>query len=204
MKLKTLKFHIAFFTLALLMAMPCHAMTLDAALDVVQNKYRSLSTLSATFVQSTKLKLLNKTVKTTGTLSLKKPGKLRIAYDDANAKNYISDGKTLWVVDKATQQTDKFKIGSSEIPKEALTFLNGFGDIRETFGVATWDVTKKGLIEFQLVPEKPTTYTALDTTFSADGILQNLTIHNRSGNVSHYEFSQTVENAPLSDSLFRP
>jgi len=180
-------------------------MSLDDAIDIVQNKYRSLNTLSATFTQSTRLKLLNKNVTSTGTLELKKPGKMRIAYDDAHGKIYISDGKILWVADKATHQADKYKIGASEVPKEALTFLNGFGDIRETFGVATWSADKiktKGIM-LQLVPQKETSYTALDATFSADGILTQLTIYNRSGNTSHYRFSQITENMPLSDNLFR-
>lgn len=178
------------------------AATLDGVLDTIQNKYRSLTTLSARFTQTTTVKLLGKTVKATGTLELKKPGKLRIAYDDPNGKTYISNGKTLWVVDKATQQTDTFKVGSSEVPKEALTFLNGFGDIRLTYGVNTWTTEKNGDATLQLVPMTPTSYTALDGTFSKDGILQKLAIHNRSGNVSRYVFADIQENPALSDSQF--
>lgn len=179
-----------------------HAATLDGVLDTVQNKYRSLATLSARFTQTTKIELLGKTVTSTGTLELKKPGKLRIAYDDPNGKTYISNGKMLWVVDKATKQTDTFKIGSSEVPKEALTFLNGFGDIRTTYGVNTWTSEKNGSATLQLVPMVHTSYTALDGTFSKTGILQKLAIHNRSGNISRYTFSDFQENPTLQDSQF--
>lgn len=174
-----------------------HAATLDQVLDTIQSKYQRLNTLSARFTQTTKLELLGKTVTTTGTLQLKKPGKMRIEYDDARGKTYISNGKTLWVVDKATKQTDTFKIGSSAVPKEALTFLNGFGDIRSTYGVLNWS----GL-SMRLVPMTATSYTALDATFRPDGILQKLAIHNRSGNISRYSFSDIQENPPLPDSQF--
>lgn len=190
-----------FLTLAL-SCVTVHAATLDGVLDTVQNKYRSLATLSARFTQTTKIELLGKTVTSTGALELKKPGKLRIAYDDPNGKTYISNGKTLWVVDKATKQTDTFKIGSSEVPKEALTFLNGFGDIRTTYGVNTWTAGKNGSATLQLVPMVSTSYTALDGTFSKDGILQKLTIYNRSGNISRYVFSDVQENPPLADAGF--
>lgn len=178
------------------------AATLDGVLDAIQNKYRSLTTLSARFTQTTAVELLGKTVKSTGTLELKKPGKLRITYDDPNGKTYISNGKTLWVVDKATQHTDAFKVGSSEVPREALTFLNGFGDIRTTYGVNTWTTEKNGDATVQLVPMTQTSYTALDGTFRKDGILQRLAIHNRSGNVSRYVFSEIQENQNLPDSRF--
>lgn len=179
-----------------------HAATLDHVLDTIQSKYQHLNTLSAKFTQTTKLELLGKTVTTTGTLQLKKPGKMRIDYDDARGKSYISDGKTLWVADKATQQTDTFKIGSSEVPKEALTFLNGFGDIRESYGVNTATAHKDGSTTLRLVPMTATSYTALDGTFRRDGILQKLAIHNRSGNISRYTFSDIQENPPLADSAF--
>jgi chaperone LolA len=179
-----------------------HAATLDQVLDTIQTKYQRLTTLSAKFTQTTQLELLNKTVTTTGTLQLKKPGKLRIDYDDARSKTYISNGKTLWVMDKATKQTDSFKIGSSEVPKEALTILNGFGAMRESYGVHTATANKDGRTTLRLVPMTATSYTALDATFRPDGILQKLAIHNRSGNISRYTFSDIQENPPLEDAAF--
>ncbi len=184
-------------TVLLLTSVSAHAATLDQVLDTIQSKYQHLTTLSARFTQTTKLEVLGKTITSTGTLQLKKPGKMRIDYDGATGKSYISNGKTLWVVDKATKQTDSFKIGSSEVPKEALTFLNGFGDIRTTYGVDAW----KGW-GMRLIPMKPTSYTALGTTFRPSGILQELTIYNRSGNVSRYLFSDIQENTDLPDSQF--
>lgn len=183
--------------LLLVLATPLHAATLDQVLDTIQSKYQHLTTLSARFTQTTKLEVLGKTVTSTGTLQLKKPGKMRIDYDGDTGKSYISNGKTLWVSDKATKQTDTFKIGSSEVPKEALTFLNGFGDIRSTYGVDDW----KGW-SMRLIPMKATSYTALGSTFRPDGILQALTIYNRSGNISRYTFSDIQENADLPDSQF--
>lgn len=182
--------------------MVAQAATLDDVLDTVQAKYRSLSTLSANFTQTTKLELLGKTVTSAGTLQLKKPGMMRIDYDDALGKTYISNGKTLWVVDKATKQTDRFKIGGSEVPKEALTFLNGFGDIRSAYGVDTRNTEKEGNTTLRLVPMAATSYTALDATFRRDGLLVKLAIHNRSGNISRYRFSEIQENPALADTLF--
>lgn len=179
-----------------------HTATLDQILDTIQSKYQHLTTLSARFTQTTKLELLGKTVTSTGTLQLKKPGKMRIEYDDARGKTYISNGKTLWVVDKATQQTDTFKIGSSAVPKEALTFLNGFGNIRESYGVNTATANKDGTTTLRLVPMTATSYTALDGAFRRDGVLQKLVIHNRSGNISRYTFTEIQENPIVPDSQF--
>ncbi len=191
-----------FFLIFLLFSTNLDATSLDDVLNTVQNKYRSLATLSARFKQTTKIELLGKTVTSAGTLELKKPGKMRIDYDDPNGKTYISNGKTLWVLDKATKQADAFKIGSSAVPKEALTFLNGFGDIRATYGVHTWTAEKSGSATLQLVPMAATSYTALDATFGKDGILQKLAIHNRSGNISRYIFSDIQENKNLPDVQF--
>lgn len=189
-------------TLLLIWGTVAQAATLDNVLATVQAKYRSLATLSAKFTQTTQLELLGKTVTATGTLRLKKPGKLRIDYEDALGKNYISNGKMLWVVDKATRQVDAFKMGSSEVPKDALTFLNGFGDIRSAYGVDTRNHEKDGSTTLRLVPMTVTSYTALDATFRRDGVLVRLAIHNRSGNISRYRFSEIQENPELPDSLF--
>lgn len=175
---------------------------MDDILDTIQNKYRALTTLSAKFTQTTKVELLGKNVTSTGTLYLAKPGKLRIEYDSPTSKTYISNGKTLWVADKTTHQTDSFKIGSSQIPKEALTFLNGFGDIRESYGAHTVTSNTDGSTTLRLVPMTATSYTALDGTFRRDGVLVRLSIFNRSGNISRYSFSEIQENPALTDHLF--
>lgn len=193
----------AILSLLLLISSFANAASLDDVLDTVQNKYRALNTLSAKFTQTTKVELLGKNVTSIGTLQLAKPGKLRIEYDGPTGKTYISNGKTLWVADKATQQTGSFKIGSSEIPKEALTFLNGFGDIRESYGVNTATANKDGSTTLRLVPMSATGYTALDGTFRRDGILVKLILYNRTGNVSCYTFSEIQENPPLDDARFK-
>lgn len=179
-----------------------YAAEVSQAVEVVQARYQSLSSLSAAFTQHTDVKLLGKTVTQEGSLKLQKPGKMRIEYADGKA--YVSDGKFLWVKDPLTKKIDTYKIGGSEIPKEALTFLQGFGHVTEQFAVEAWAPPQKvaGHLYMRLIPIRASTFNALDCDFSSDGLLQAVTIHTNSGNVSRYRFSQILPNPPLEPGLF--
>lgn len=197
MKRKVLKYIIVAMLVVVSPLVQAKTPALDQQIQVVQNRYQQMTSLSAEFTQRTTLVLLNKTVTNTGTLQLQKPGKLRIDYTDVTAKDYISNGKTLWVVDPQTKQTERYKVGSSQVPKEALTFLNGFGHITDTYTVA-----ERKPFAFTLTPKTPTSYSTLDAEFNADGVLTHLIIHNNSGNTSDYQFSHIQIDIPIPESHF--
>ena len=210
MRLKQLLFVIIFF-----ISFSTYAFAKKTAIvaanniDAIESTYRSLQDLSANFVQTTKVELVDRTVIKKGTFRFKKGGKIRIEYEGKDGKNYISDGSTLWTYiegDKKSLQT--FAIDDETVPKEALSFLNGFGTLKKEFSVtasSAFPDAPAGTDALHLVPRgKAKHFESLDALFGPDHLLSQLVIKNTSGNTSNYKFSEIKTNTNLSDGLFTP
>ncbi len=180
---------------------------LNKEIQTVEKAYQKTNDLSATFVQTTNVALLDKTVTKKGTFRFKKGGRFRIEYEGRDGKHYVSDGTTLWVFipgDAASLQT--FAVDDRNVPREVLSFLDGFGRLRKEFQVSAsvaFPEAKSDEPALHLKPKKSSPhFESLDALFRADGLLVELIIHNSSGNVSRYRFSDIRTNQSLPDRLF--
>lgn len=176
-------------------------------IDAIEGAYRALSDLTASFTQTTEVALVDRTVARKGTFRFKKGGKLRIEYEGKDGKHYVSDGTTLWIYipgDEASLQT--FRVDDETVPKEALSFLSGFGKLTKEFGVAASNAfpdAPAGTTALHLTPRSGSKhYEALDALFGPKHLLAELIVRNTSGNRSHYRFGDMRVNAGLPDSLF--
>ncbi len=82
----------------------------DAQLDRVVNALRSISTLKADFTQTDRA---GRTVR--GTLTLKRPGRIRFQYTDDVNMLVVSDGKSLTLVDYEVRQLQRWPISNSPL-----------------------------------------------------------------------------------------
>jgi outer membrane lipoprotein-sorting protein len=176
-------------------------------IKAIESAYSGCNDLTADFTQTTDIALLDRTVKKIGVFQFKKGGMMRIEYKGKNVKNYVSDGSTLWTYipgDETSLET--FAVNDKTIPKEALSFLNGFGKLTDEFKVSPSNAFKKiptGGIALNLVPrKKEPQYKSLDALFGADNFLAELKVDNESGNVSYYIFTNVRKNTGLSDERF--
>ena len=175
--------------------------------DAVEARYHALSDLTAKFVQTTNVALVERTVTKRGLFQFKKGGKLKIAYEGKGGKHYVSDGTTLWIFvpgDDASLQT--FMVNDETVPREALSFLGGFGKLKKEFEVsasAAFPEAAAGTTALHLVPRAGKKhYESLDALFNTDHLLIELIVKNASGNESRYTFSDIRTDANLSDRIF--
>ena len=193
-----------------------------AEIAAIEAAYRSFGDISASFTQTTKIALLDRKVEKHGTFSYKKGGMLRIEYagkdgparhasrgsrGEAGGKHYVSDGTTLWTfVPGDDSSLETFAVDDRTIPREALSFLGGFGKLTKEFKVTASDAfgsAPAGSTALHLVPRKKgAQYESLDALFGSDHILHRLIVKNLSGNVSTYHFKDIRTNSNLPDSLF--
>jgi len=179
----------------------------DAQIEAVQQAYRDAQGLKADFTQKTFVKLIEKEVLKKGVLYYKRGGKFKIEYAGKDEKNYVCDGAMLWVFvtgDEASIMT--YKVNDETVPREALSFLSGFDNLRRDFKIApskTFTELKEGESAMLLTPKsRKAQFAALDAKFNANHLLEDLTIHNNSGNISEYHFTKITTAAPLKDALF--
>jgi outer membrane lipoprotein carrier protein len=60
-----------------------------------------------------------------GTLMLRKPGRMRWEYSQPRGKLFLSDGKTLWLYTASENRAEKMKVQESEDMRAPLAFLLG-------------------------------------------------------------------------------
>ena len=97
-----------FAPVALAAAAPLAAQTSDLA--AVQQHLRSVETMTANFTQTDRNgKVL------TGTLTLKKPGRIRFQYEKGVPILIVGDGKALWFLDYSVGQKQRWPIANSPL-----------------------------------------------------------------------------------------
>jgi chaperone LolA len=175
-----------------------------AAIESANNAW---SDISAEFTQKTHVALIDKDIAKQGLLYLKKGGKIRIEYKGEENKNYISDGTTLWIYnpgDEASLQT--YAVNDTTVPKEALSFLGGFGKLRSEFAISnstSFKFALGGTTALLLTPKpKSEHYSSLEVLFGKDDLIKELIVNNTSGNQSRYTIRNMKINQSLPDDMF--
>ena len=68
----------------------------DVVVDALQKNYDATSDFVADFRQETEVKTLNRTMKASGKLSFKRPGRMLWRYDEPKNQFVLTDGKHLY------------------------------------------------------------------------------------------------------------
>ncbi len=98
------------FLLALLAAPALAAPTPAADLAQVQRHLRAVATMTANFAQTDRA---GKTL--TGTLTLKRPGRIRFQYRPGVPLLIVGDGRALTMIDYSVRQVSRWPIGDSPL-----------------------------------------------------------------------------------------
>jgi outer membrane lipoprotein carrier protein len=123
----------------------------DAIVDRLQRTYDATSDFVADFTQETEVKTLNRTLKTSGKLTYKRPGKMLWRYDTPKDQFVLADGKQLYFYQPEQNQIIKSPLQSafrSDIP---LSFLLGLGNLKKDF-TATLKATEENQHILRLEP----------------------------------------------------
>ncbi len=182
----------------------------ETVVNAIQANYQKTNDWSAEFIQSTYVEMLAQEVIKKGIISVKKPGKLFIKYQDDSPKTYISNGQKLWVYTEGDQEVTVFKKISKQLASEALTFMNGLGDLKKDFEVLSFDkadlgvamMKNKNLSYIELVPRD--TESTLDrVVLGVDAnLVMEVTLFNSSKNKTHYVFTNIKCNTNPPESQF--
>jgi outer membrane lipoprotein carrier protein len=97
---------------------------LDKLLKGVENRYNKAKTLQVLFNESYTPQ--GKAPRSeSGTLLLRKPGRMRWEYSEPKGKLFVSDGKSLWLYTPADNRAEQMKLQDSEDMHAPLAFLLG-------------------------------------------------------------------------------
>ena len=191
--------------LVLTLAAPLQAQTrqpADAVAKALQARYQSIRDFSADFVQTYRTGVLKTQTQESGTVVVKKPGKMRWVYSKPERKELVSDGRTMhWFV-----AADK-QVIVSEVADQANTpamFLGGKGDIARDFTASYADRQPAGAVALKLVPKRTEPeFEHLIVTLDPQTLqIRALTTRDHQGGESTLAFANMKENRGLSDKEF--
>jgi outer membrane lipoprotein carrier protein len=170
------------------------------AITAIEAHYRELMDLTAKVTQKNFLKSVDKTQTFDGTLSIKKPGKLRLEY--TNGQVIVIDGKDAWFYSKKSAQAIRRTFKDFEQANIPVAFLLGAGAIRQDFDVSVPESDKPRMLD--LVPKRPGAAMKKLRLHADDaGRITQMIVYDRSGNTSDVQFSDVKEGVGLDDAPFR-
>lgn len=103
---------------------PAHNARLDTVLQAVEQRYNRAQTLTARFTET--YESGNRTRRSeSGTLALRKPGRMRWDYSSPTGKMFLSDGKRFYLYNPDTQRVEVSSAKDLEDMHAPLAFLLG-------------------------------------------------------------------------------
>jgi outer membrane lipoprotein carrier protein len=195
----------------LAMAVPAAAQApsggLDDAVRGVEGAYGRMTDLKAEFTQTAFNKSLNQTIPASGTVYLKKGGKLRWEYAEPTPQQIVSDGKTIWIYTPTLNQVNTGKAPDA-LSGPAGSFLSGLGKLREHFEVRLLNPAQpkdsEGNVQLDLTPKQALpTLARLILAFDPNGWqLRRAVVYDQFENTVTMKFTKLVINSGLEDKLF--
>ena len=190
------------FLLCLLLVIPGVTGAQDSSgiVQRVDAHYNHLSSLKSRYAEHYAGMGMDRTE--TGTLLLKKPGRMRWSYDEPAGKIFVLDGKFAWFYTPGDSQAQRVPAKQLDDLRSPLRFLLGHTQL------------KKELDELKVVPQgdgfgisgvpkgmqQRIKLLTLDVTSS--GIIERMRLEEVDGSVTEFSFSEMHENIPVNDTDF--
>ena len=180
----------------------------DALARGLQSRYQTIKDFSAEFTQTYRGGVLKTQSKERGTVSVKKPGKMKWIYAGAERKEFVSDGKQMYMYFPADKQVTVTDVPAGSEASTPLLFLSGRGDVMRDFTASPGESAVPGAVGLKLVPRRtePEYEYLVVSLDPATFQIRALTTRDRQGGQSTLTFTNMKENRGISDKefVFRP
>jgi outer membrane lipoprotein carrier protein len=192
--------------LALAGASPAEAQTAnaDAVVDRLQRTYDATPDFVANFQQETEVKTLGRTLKASGNVSYKRPGKMLWRYDNPKDQFVLADGKYLYFYQPEQNQVIKSPLQNAFRTDIPLSFLLGLGNIKKDFKPAL-KATEENQYVLHLEPKGEAggySDILMGVSKTTSDILW-VSVRDGAGNLTTIRFSDMRKGVGASDALFK-
>jgi outer membrane lipoprotein carrier protein len=174
--------------------------------EKVDQHYNALQSMRAEFTETYNGAGMSRSE--SGTIWLRKPGKMHWEYTQPRKKLFISDGKTAWFYVPGEQQARRAPVSKIDDLRSPLRFLLGKTKLHKEFDHLAVAAEQKPLTPGDIVlkgspkgMEDRLSQVVLEV--SPQGRIDRISMQEVDGAVTEFRFSNEVENMTVDDSLFR-
>ncbi len=172
----------------------------------VDQRYDHMRTLEARFTETYSGVGINRTE--SGTLLMKKPGRMRWDYDQPRPKLFLTDGHTAWFYVPGEKQVRRTPVKQLDDLRSPLRYLLGKTKLEKELDGLSLAPDQKPLnlgdVVLRGVPKGMGDFieqTLLEVT--PDGLIARIVVEERDGSVTEFRFLQQKENVEIPDGQFR-
>ena len=176
---------------------------LERILKGVEQRYAGKG-FSAAFFQESMLKAMQITDTAEGSLTVKRPGKMRWEYTIPESQSIITDGKTMWIYRPADNQVMLGKAPVYFGQGKGAGFLSDIRLIRKSFAIEQQPAENDAYYRLKLIPRQPAQELADIILSVAKGTYQidQVITHNAFGDETRIVLSDYRFNIDPADTLF--
>jgi outer membrane lipoprotein carrier protein len=138
----------------------------------------------------------------TGTLTLKKPGRMRWTYDQPTGKVFVLDGKFAWFYTPGDSQAQRIPAKQLDDLRSPLRFLLGHTQLAKELDNLTVTAIPGGSRITGLPKGMAQRLKALTLNVTPEGAITTMRLEELDGAVTEFVFTAMQENVPVKDSDF--
>jgi len=173
--------------------------------EEVDSHYNHLRTLQANFIEIYRGNGISR--EESGTLWLKRPGKMRWNYQQPRQKLFTSNGKEAWFYVPGEQQARKTPMKKLEDLRSPLGYLLGKTKLQKEFEALSLapDVAplQSGDTVLRGVPRFMQMVNQVIMEIGPESRIVRLVVDGADGSTTEYRFEEQKENVEMADSLFQ-
>jgi outer membrane lipoprotein carrier protein len=180
-----------------------NAATLSKILDGLEKRYAGPG-FSAKFFQESMLKAMQISDTAEGSLTVKRPGKMRWEYTIPDVQTVVSDGRTMWIYRPADNQVMVGKAPTFFSGGKGAGFLSDIRQVRKSFAIEVLKAENEAYYRLRLTPRKSSPDLAdvilsvKKTNFQVDQVIT----HNAYGDETQITLNEYQFNLDPKDTLF--
>jgi outer membrane lipoprotein carrier protein len=175
---------------------------LPQLLENVEKRYNRATTLQVAFEETLSAAGRGRQTES-GSLSLRKPGRMRWDYTNPAGKLFLSDGKSIYYYNPASKRAEKIKLREAEDMRAPLAFLLGKLDFDKDFKNFQAANHPLGTLITADAKSEKLPYKKVEFVVSADAAIRELRVHGYDNSLLSFNFANEKMNPAVSDKLFR-
>jgi outer membrane lipoprotein carrier protein len=175
--------------------------TTETLIKEVESRYNRAQTLSLRFEETFEQGRPHRPE--SGTLTLRKPGRMRWDYDQPPGKLFVSDGKMAYLYTPRDNRVQRSSLKMSEDMRAPMAFLLGRLDLKRAFRGFSIHPGDGGTWLEALAKDDRAPYEKIELLVAPDASIRRLNVRGRDQSVLTFAFSAESLNPPVTDRAFR-